>query len=90
MPRADITTNKVWCNRQTERLLGYEVLRKTIDARDGKIPAYELADRTASDHHEAGRVFNKKFLPRLLKSLGRDASEANIIAIRKFFNDTKY
>jgi hypothetical protein len=82
--------DRQWCEKQTHRLLGYEVLRKAIEARSDKLPAYELADRTASDHHEAGRVFNHKFLPRLLQSLGRQPTPENIAAIRKFFNESKY
>jgi hypothetical protein len=88
--KSDITLDSVWQNRQTMRLLGYEVLRKAIEARHGKIPAYELADRTASDHHEAGRVFNHKFLPCLLQKLGREPNAQNIKAIRKFFNESSY
>lgn len=90
MARADITTDRQWCNRQTTRLLGFEVLRKGIGQTNGKIPAYELADRTASDHHEAGRIFNKRFLPRLLQKLGREATPENIAAIRKYFNESKF
>ena len=90
MPPADITMNRSWRDRQTNRLLGYEVLRKSIEARDGKLPAYELADRTASDHHEADRIFNHKFLPRLLQVLGRTPTQENIAAIRKYFNESKH
>ncbi len=87
---ADITKNAAWRNRQTTRLLGYEVLRKSVEGRSDKIAAYDLADRTASDHLEAGRVFNTKFLPRLLQKLGRTPTRQNIEAIRKFFNESKY
>ena len=82
----DITLNRAWCERQTHRLLGYEVLRKAIEARPDKLAAYELADRTASDHHEADRIFNRKFLPRLVAKLGRKPTHENIKAIRTFFS----
>lgn len=87
---ADITKNAKWRHRQTTRLLGYEVARKAIEARNGKIAAGDIADLTASDHREAGRVLSYKFLPRLLTALGKPPTRENIKAIRKFFNESKY
>lgn len=88
--KPDITHSREWRERQVNRLLGFEVLQKAIRGSSAKLTAHALADLTASDYLEAGRVFNRKFLPRLLERLGRTPTPENLEAIRKFFNESKY
>ncbi len=86
----DKTSSKLWRDAQTTRLLGFEVLRRSLSGLPDKMGSRDIADMTASGEREAGRIFNRKFIPALLAKLGREPTRKNRTAIRKFFDETNY
>jgi hypothetical protein len=59
MPANDPTLNPVWEAEQVDRLLGFEVLRRAVDARYQPVNPVELADRVAVDKGYPHRIIEK-------------------------------
>ncbi len=59
MPSRDITLDPLWEAEQVDRLLGFEVLRRTVDARYQPVNPVDLADRVAVDKGYPHRIIEK-------------------------------
>ena len=53
---ADITLNEAWQEEQTDRLLGYEILKHTMTADYHPVEPADLADKIAADKGLSHRI----------------------------------
>lgn len=55
----DITLNPQWEAEQVDRLVGFEILRRAVDARYQPVNPADLADRVAVDKGYPNRIIEK-------------------------------
>lgn len=54
----DPTSNREWLDEQVDRLLGFEILHRTIHAQYQPLEATALSDKTGLDRNAAKRIIN--------------------------------
>ena len=54
----DPTSNREWLDEQVDRLLGFEILHRTIHAQYQPLEATVLSDKTGLDRNAAKRIIN--------------------------------
>lgn len=54
----DPTSNREWLNEQIDRLLGFEILHRTVHAQYQPLEATALSDKTGLDRNAAKRIVN--------------------------------
>lgn len=79
----DITTDRRWLEKQQHRLLGFEILRDILHVRPNEMTPFDIQERTGVDKGTPNQVYQKRFLPRLLKELGASDFDGALAAIRR-------
>jgi hypothetical protein len=57
--RADRTENEAWVEKQTDRLIAWEILQRTLHAHYEPIGSAELADKIGSDKGLTYRILDQ-------------------------------
>ena len=79
----DLTTDPAWLEEQQNRLLGYEIINQVLRGHNATLSPSKIRDITGGTQHYPDQVYRKKFIPRLLKSMGATDYESAKTIIRQ-------
>ena len=85
----DVTTSPPWLAVQQHRLLGFEILTHVIRVHPDEHSPMTIQEKTGVDKGAPNYVYEKKFIPALLKSLGASNPAEARSAVRRLRDETR-
>jgi hypothetical protein len=83
----DRTEDDDWLDAQTERLSGYDILRRVLSGNTELVAPGDLSDRVGITRHEATAIYKEKLVRGIMLKLGARNSREASVALEKILND---
>ena len=83
----DVTEDDDWIDAQTERLSGYDILRRMLKGETDLMAPGELSDRVGITRHEATAIYKEKLVRGIMLKLGARNSREAREALEQILND---